>query len=149
MLFTWKYRHGIDGQGRIQFPSKWRYPAGESDLVASILNHKVTKEAYILVLPGHLFESFVARFAALPASEMDVQAQLHDYSERITGVDLDGSRRFTLPVELREAAGLAKDVVLVGCINWFEIWNPERYELAREKGQDRLESMKPEDRVAL
>ena len=37
------------------------------------------------------------------------------------------SGRITLPMQLREFAGITRDVLLAGVGNHLEIWNPDRY----------------------
>jgi len=132
-LFTWKYKHGVDGQGRIQFPSKWKMRSTETELIALVLRHALTKKDYILVLPYDLFNEFSARVHEDSFTSVKAQASRHDYAERIMGIDLDGAGRFMLPGELRNPAKLEKEALLVGCIDRFEIWNPSDYEDAREK----------------
>jgi MraZ protein len=45
--------------------------------------------------------------------------------------------RITIPPDLRETAGLKKEVVLVGMINKFEIWDREKWE--EEFQQDQMD----------
>jgi len=43
-------------------------------------------------------------------------------------VSLDKSGRICLPDEMARAAAIKGEVVLVGLLDRFEIWNPDRYE---------------------
>ena len=43
-------------------------------------------------------------------------------------VSLDKSGRICLPEEMAAAAAIKSEVVLVGLLDRFEIWNPNRYE---------------------
>lgn len=144
-LFTWKYKHGVDGQGRIQFPSKWKMRSSETELIAVVLHHELSDKDYILVLPCDLFTQFSGRLYSDSFTGSHAQAVRHDYAERIMGIDLDGAGRFMLPGELRGPAKLEKDALLVGCIDRFEIWNPADYEVAREKEKVLLKADKNRD----
>ncbi len=42
-------------------------------------------------------------------------------------VEIDASSRVLISPELRAAAGLAKDVMLLGMGSYFELWDAERY----------------------
>jgi MraZ protein len=41
---------------------------------------------------------------------------------------IDKSGRICLPENMAQAAGIADQAVLVGLLDRFEIWNPDRYE---------------------
>jgi MraZ protein len=43
-------------------------------------------------------------------------------------VACDKAGRICLPPEMATAAGIAEEAVLVGLLDRFEIWNPDRYE---------------------
>src|SRR5438093_537554 len=43
-------------------------------------------------------------------------------------VALDREGRICLPKEMADAAGIANEAVLVGLLDRFEIWSPERFE---------------------
>jgi MraZ protein len=43
-------------------------------------------------------------------------------------VTLDSAGRICIPEEMVKAAGLPKDVMLVGVLDAFEIWDPAKYE---------------------
>jgi len=47
-------------------------------------------------------------------------------------VALDKGGRVCLPEQMAKEAGLVKDAVLVGLLDRFEIWNPDRYATVRE-----------------
>ena len=46
-------------------------------------------------------------------------------------VALDKSGRICLPEEMAQAGGIGSEAVLVGLLDRFEIWNPERYQKVR------------------
>ena len=54
------------------------------------------------------------------------------------GQNLDSVGRITIPDEMAEAADITKDAVLVGMLDRFEIWNPERYEQVKSLDKARL-----------
>jgi MraZ protein len=49
-------------------------------------------------------------------------------SEQVT---IDKAGRICLPENMAAAAGIADKAVLVGLLDRFEIWNPERYDKVR------------------
>ena len=48
-------------------------------------------------------------------------------NSRARDVEVDGSGRIGISAELRDAAGLQKDVVLVGNDDHLEIWDAQRW----------------------
>ena len=78
----------------------------------------------LTLFPRPVWEQFEARLAELPAS--------HDRLRRLfigsaTEVTIDGASRVLLPPELREWAGLERDVIFMGMGNSFELWDKARY----------------------
>ena len=48
-------------------------------------------------------------------------------ASRAVDCELDVQGRILLPAPLRQAAGLAREAVVVGVLNRFEVWNPESW----------------------
>ncbi|MGQ9704389.1 MAG: division/cell wall cluster transcriptional repressor MraZ, partial [Actinomycetota bacterium] len=51
----------------------------------------------------------------------------------------DRQGRLTIPLRLRQMAGLDREVVVVGVMNRVEIWNRERWEESMRGGIEKLE----------
>ena len=45
-----------------------------------------------------------------------------------TGAELDSAGRLLIPANLKEHAGLEKDIVLVSAVNKIEIWDKSKYQ---------------------
>ena len=48
-------------------------------------------------------------------------------------VELDGTGRVLISPELRAAAGISKDAVLLGMGNFFELWDKATYDIQESK----------------
>lgn len=131
LRFTWRYDHKVDSQGRVPLPAKWRpdNPSGLS-LMAVMLRHPSEAE-FVMVLPAEQFDRFSSDLCGGNFTDPLKLAERHDYVDRIIELDLDSAGRICLPEEIRAAAGLTKEVLFVGCIDRFEVWNPESYRAAR------------------
>ncbi|MEY4691554.1 MAG: hypothetical protein RIT19_1879 [Verrucomicrobiota bacterium] len=129
--FTWRYPHKVDSQGRVPMPAKWRPDVPSSlSLMAVMIRHTSDAE-FVMVLPAEQFDRFVDPLCRGDFIEPLRMAERHDYVDRIIELELDSAGRICLPEEMRVAAGLTKDVLFLGCIDRFELWNPEAYETAR------------------
>ena len=129
--FTWRYDHKLDSQGRVPLPAKWRPEDPSSlSLMAVMIRHPSEAE-FVMVLPIEQFERFSNPICQGDFTDPLRLAERHDYVDRIIELELDSAGRICLPKEMRGAAGLTDDVLFVGCIDRFELWNPESYQTAR------------------
>ena len=87
----------------------------------------VTKhpEGSLLIFPRPAWEQFRDRVAALP---MDSSGWKRVFLGNAMDVELDGTGRVLVSPELRAAAGIEKDVMLLGMGNHFELWDKASYE---------------------
>lgn len=137
LRFHSRYRHGIDDKRRLQIPAKWRPKDADLEFVAFVWPEPPCGPC-LRVLPPAEVDNVVTRM------ETTTQAGDHKSSlRRYVGSNsdqfwLDGTGRMALSEEMLGAAGLApgQDAMLVGCLNYFEVWAPERYE--RTKGRDQV-----------
>ena len=141
--FTLRYKHGVDAQGRVQFPSRWKGRASGTTLVAvlremtvavpsranpSISDRRVLR--YLEVMPSGMFEEHYEEVMRACSNESARQAARRRFSWRMVELDFDGAGRFSLPEELKGPAELKGTAWLVGCVHKFQIWSPEHLECA-------------------
>lgn len=102
--------------------------------MAVMIKHPSEAE-FVMVLPMDQFDRFIDPICSGDFTAPLKLAERHDYVDRIIELELDSAGRISLPKEMRAAAQLKSDVMFVGCINRFELWNPKAYELARASEQ--------------
>src|SRR5438876_12307037 len=120
------YRHGVDDKRRVQIPAKWR-PA-EAEVLTLVLWPKGTMpEACLLVLPPKEWEALVQKLKAMPFADPKAEALRRLLGKKSDRVTLDKGGRICLPEVMAKAAAIDKEAVLVGLVDRFEIWKPERY----------------------
>ncbi len=112
----------LDGKGRITVPARYR------DVLMATVDGRmmVTKntERCLTLFPRPVWETFRTKLAALPESRNSIKRL---YIGSATEAVIDGSSRVLLPPELREWAGLERDVIFMGMGNRFELWDKARY----------------------
>ena len=141
--FTLRFKHGVDAQGRVQFPSRWKGRATGTPLVALLREMSVAvptkgnpsitdKKAlrYVEVMPAPMFEAHFEEALRGCTSEAARQAARRRFSWRMVELDFDGAGRFSLPEELKGPAELKGTAWLVGCVHTFQVWSPEHLECA-------------------
>jgi MraZ protein len=77
--------------------------------------------------PPKEWQRLETQLGAMPAFSKQVKALTRLLTSRAADCELDVQGRILLPPNLREAAGLKRDATIVGVLNRFEIWAPERW----------------------
>jgi MraZ protein len=75
--------------------------------------------------------ALMKEIGAMPSSDPNkgvLKRVIGSGSEQVT---LDKTGRICLPESMAREAGITEEAVLVGLLDRFEIWNPERYEKVR------------------
>jgi MraZ protein len=77
-----------------------------------------------MVFPRPAWETFRDKVAALP---MSAAGWKRVFMGNAMDVEIDAAARVLVSPELRTAAGLGKEVMLLGMGSHFELWDAERY----------------------
>jgi MraZ protein len=121
------YRHGVDDKRRVQIPAKWR-PGKPGTELTLVLWPKAKEGPCLRVLPPQEMVKLMREVNAMPNSDSNkvvLKRFIGSESEQVT---LDKAGRICLPEKMARDAGISDEVVLVGLLDRFEIWSPERYE---------------------
>ena len=133
-MFKGTYHYRLDGKGRLPVPAPFRRSlaaAGARALVVTLLDECLA--AY----PPAEWERLEAQLAALPAFSKPVKGLTRLLASRAADCKLDVQGRILLPPTLRRAAALGREATVIGVLNRFEVWAPERWTAFLE-GSDRL-----------
>ena len=108
----------LDAKGRMSVPSRHR------DALLLQCEGRLTltrhPDGCLLLYPRPVWESVRERIAALP---IGASGWKRFVLGNATDVEMDGSGRVLVSPELRRAAGLDKDVMLLGMGAHFEVWD--------------------------
>ena len=124
------YRHGVDEKRRVQIPAKWR-PADSGIEFTLMVWPKYVVGECLRVLPPKEMAELVQTIDTMPNSDPSKTVLKRIIGSESVQVTLDKGGRICLPEQMAEAAALKDEAVLVGLLDRFEIWNPERYEKLR------------------
>ena len=124
------YRHGVDYKRRVQVPAKWRPKEAEIQYTLILWPRGSQQNACLLVLPPEEWALLVGKLKAMPFSDPKAEALRRLVGTKSDRVVLDKVGRICLPESMARLVGIEKDAVLVGLVDRFEIWNPEKYEAA-------------------
>lgn len=124
-----EFQHGLDAKNRLFIPAKFREELGETFVIARSLREKCLK-----VYSSAEWNSYVQLM--LEKNNRSLQERvLRFLHASMAQVSPDAHGRILLPKQLVDLAGLKKDVVIVGCFNYAEIWDAKTYEAYRQ-GED-------------
>ena len=119
-MFMGTYDHSIAAKGRVLVPAKFREELGDSFVVTLGL------DGCLFVYPQEDWEDFVKQLRELPGSKEARKLQRY-FMAGAASCELDKQGRTLIPANLREKAGLEKDIVFVGVMGKVEIWSKERW----------------------
>ena len=113
----------LDGKGRMTMPARHR------DVLKATGDDRLTVTKHpkrcVLILPRPVWDQFRVVLTGLPMA-------LEDWRRIFLGsamdVEIDGASRVLIPPELREWAGIERDVMLFGMGSRFELWDKARHD---------------------
>lgn len=113
----------LDAKGRMSIPARHRdVLLAEEQGRLTLTRHP---DGCLMLYPRAVWEIKRAQIAALPAVARPLQRLLLGSAQ---DVDMDGAGRILVAPELRDAAGLAREVMLLGLGSHFELWDREQWE---------------------
>jgi MraZ protein len=125
----------IDGKGRLKIPSAYRVAIQDtwgSDFSDFYVTSLTGESALIYPLP--VWQDIEDRLSQLPSLNPTKKKFLDrtNYYGQLTTIDTSG--RILIPAVLRESARMAGEVAVLGCLNYLDVWNDERF---RERMKER------------
>lgn len=126
MYYNSRFEHGVDEKRRVQIPSKWlSHRAGEE--LTLVLWPRESAGACLRVLPPTQMAKLMQSIDEMPNSDPRKVALKRIIGSGSAQANVDKTGRICLPDEMAREAGIKDEAVLVGLLDRFEIWNPERY----------------------
>src|ERR1044071_7108941 len=122
------YRHGVDDKRRLQIPAKWRPADANIEFTLLLWPNGTMQDACLRVLPPDEWLALVQKLKALPLGDPNAEVLRRIIGRKSDRVGLDKSGRICLPDTMAKAAAIDKEAVLLGLVDRFEIWNPERFD---------------------
>lgn len=124
-MFLQTYEKQLDGKRRLLIPQDYRTAENGAESRIFIFP---SAEADCLEAGGdHLFNIYVEMIRALPFGSRQRSALEWQVMGEQTRLAFDSGGRIVLPESLCEDAGLGDTVKIVGLIDRFQIWAPEKW----------------------
>ena len=121
-MFMGTYNNSIDTKNRMIVPSKHRDQLGGR----CVLTKGMDKCLYIYSMAE--WEKQMDKIEALPESDPKVRAFIRHFCANAVDCEFDKQGRIVIPAELKEYAGIDKELVTMGAMRKIEVWSKEVWE---------------------
>lgn len=122
-----EYGHSVDPKGRLIMPAKLREDIGEKFVITKGLDGCLF--AYSLTE----WKNFEEKLRSFPLTNKDARALVRFFLAGAMECEIDKQGRFLISGNLREFAGVEKEVVIIGVLTRLEIWSKEKWMEYSEK----------------
>ena len=123
-MFKGTYRYRIDAKGRLPVPPAFRSSLQEEGGGAVV----TLVDQCLGVYPPRHWQRLEQQLLQLPPFSAKAKTLSRLLLSRAADVELDVQSRILVPPSLRAQAGLTDEVVVVGVLDRFELWNPGRWD---------------------
>jgi MraZ protein len=138
-MFFGEFGYRMDEKCRIPLPPRFRNQLKDGLVLIPGVENCIT--AYTFAewskIAGSLNSSSVTRSKLRQLNRALFSSAFH--------INVDGQGRISLPVQLREYAGIGEEVIVVGANSYLELWNKEAWEqeraISREQAWQIIESL--------
>lgn len=133
--FLGEYEATLDAKGRFLLPVGFKKQLSEEAGNQFVLNRGFEK--CLTLYPMKSWDPIFSELSKLNDFDPKVREFRRYFLNGATVLEMDTAGRLLVPVNLKEHAGLEKDIVLVAAMNKLEIWDKSKY-------QQLFESFSPE-----
>ena len=121
-----EYGHSLDAKGRLIMPAKLRQDMGDKFIVTKGL------DGCLFAFSQNEWLNFETKLKSLPLSDKNARNFVRFFLSGATECELDKQGRFLIPNNLRVAANLEKDTVIIGVGTRLEIWDKATWDKCDE-----------------
>jgi MraZ protein len=123
--FLGEFEATLDPKGRFLLPAGIKKQLAEADGNLFVINRGFEK--CLSLYPMKSWEPLFADISKLNEFDPKVREFRRYFLNGATNVEPDSAGRLLVPPNLKEHAGLQKDIVLVSAVNKIEIWDSIKY----------------------
>lgn len=116
-----EYEHSLDAKGRLIMPAKIREDIGEKFIITKGL------DGCLFGFSQNEWSNFEEKLKTLPLTNKNARDFVRFFLSGAIECEIDKQGRFLIASNLREYAGMEKEVVIIGVGTRIEIWNKDRW----------------------
>ena len=117
-----EYQHSLDAKNRIIVPSKLREDLGNKFILTKGL------DGCLYIYPAEEWKKLQEKLKLLPLTDKDARAFIRFFFAGACEVEVDKQGRGLIPQNLKEYAGIEKEIVTIGVLSRVEVWSREKWD---------------------
>ena len=125
-----EYQHALDIKNRIIVPSKLREDLGNNFVITKGL------DGCLYAYPLEEWKLLQEKLKTLPLTNKDARAFVRFFFAGACEVEMDKQGRGLIPQNLKEYAGIEKEIVSIGVLTRVEIWSKEKWKEYNDSNVD-------------
>lgn len=125
-----EYQHALDIKNRIIVPSKLREDLGNNFVITKGL------DGCLYAYPLTEWKILQEKLKNLPLTNKDARAFVRFFFAGACEVEMDKQGRGLIPQNLKEYAGIEKEIVSIGVLTRVEIWSKEKWQEYNDSNVD-------------
>jgi len=129
-VFIGEYQHALDSKNRIVVPSKLRNGLGNKFVITKGL------DGCLYAYPLQEWKILEEKLKTLPLTNKDARAFVRFFFSGACEIEVDKQFRGLIPQNLKEYAGIEKEIVSIGVLSRVEIWSKEKWDNYNENDID-------------
>jgi len=123
--FLGEFEATLDAKGRFLLPAGFKKQLPDQDGAKFVINRGFEK--CLALYPVKNWEPLFERISSLNDFDPKVREFRRYFLNGAIMIEPDSAGRILIPANLKEHAGLEKDIVLVAAVNKLEIWDSKKY----------------------
>ena len=135
-MFVGTYEHSVDTKGRVIVPAKYRSELGEGFYIIKDFTGKQCLNVY----PKNAFAELISKFKSVPLGKRELQKLISSIAAGAETGDIDSQGRMLVKSEFKDKVGIQKNVAIVGNIDYFTIWDVEKWKEFDDETREMVDS---------
>lgn len=129
-MFIGEYQHALDSKNRMIVPSKLREELGNKFVITKGL------DGCLYAYPQDEWKNLEEKMKTLPLTNRDARSFVRFFFAGACEIEMDKQGRGLIPQNIKEYAGIEKEIVSIGVLTRVEIWSKEKWQEYNDSNVD-------------
>ena len=129
-MFIGEDQHALDSKNRMIVPSKLREELGNKFVITKGL------DGCLYAYPQDEWKNLEEKMKTLPLTNRDARSFVRFFFAGACEIEMDKQGRGLIPQNLKEYAGIEKEIVSIGVLTRVEIWSKEKWQEYNDSNVD-------------